>query len=132
MRERVCRGIHVRAIGTGLEQGVHQSVLEPPVQLREIRFCQASRQHRKTSGVMNKQHTVAALDGEQVGVPAAQRALGLVVGCLRAQQLSLKPTVRIQRQLRQQLSCAVKADHWFRDLKSAYILTSVGKSLIVQ
>lgn len=82
LRESACGSLHLSLIRTGFEESVHQRILKPPVQLREVWFCQAGCQHGEAGAVMHEQHTVSALDGEQVGVPAAQRALGSIISGL--------------------------------------------------
>jgi hypothetical protein len=48
---------------------------------------------------VNEQHAVAALDGEQIGVPAAERAFGLIIGGIGERSLALEAAGCVQELL---------------------------------
>ena len=114
---QICEGafgsVHLRLIRTRFEQRVHQRILKPPVQLREVRFGQAGGQQRKAGAVMNEKHAVSSLDGEQIGVPAAERAFGLIISGIWERPLAFEAAGCVQWQFCQKFLCAVEADHRF-------------------
>lgn len=106
-------GIHVVGVGAALQQGIHEGVDKVVVELGEVGLGQAGDEHRKAGGVVHHEHALAALQGEQVGVPAGQGAGGHGAaqcepgGALAGRELA----VGIKRQFGAQLLGGVEVQH---------------------
>lgn len=106
-------GIHVVGVGVAFEQGIHEGIDKAVIELGKVGLGQAGNEHRKSGGVVHHEHALAALQGEQVGVPAGQGAGGHC-GALVQPRSALtggKLPVGIQRQFGAQFLGGVEMQH---------------------
>lgn len=109
--ERVGGGVQLGWSRSAFVQGVHQPVLKEVIKLGKIRLGQTADQERKACRLVYKQHAVAALQGNQIGVPTAQWAVARIVGSAGTGSGVRQQAEGVYRQFGEELLGAMQLNH---------------------